>query len=60
MKDLKDPSIGIVMLTNKVKRLFVFAYFIANNGNDEAGIKINKKYFLPRGEFKKLQWKKLL
>ena len=35
-----------------VKRLFVFAYFIANNGNDEAGIKNNKKYFLPRGEIK--------
>ena len=35
-----------------VKRLFVFAYFIAENGNDEAGIKNNKKYFLPRGEIK--------
>ena len=35
-----------------VKRLFVFAYFIADNGNDEAGIKNNKKYFLPRGEIK--------
>ena len=33
-----------------VKRLFVLAYFIANGGNDEAGIKNNKKYFLPRGE----------
>ena len=35
-----------------VKRLFVLAYFIADGGNDEAGIKSNKKYFLPRGEIK--------
>ena len=35
-----------------VKRLFVLAYFIVNGGNDEAGIKDNKKYFLPRGEIK--------
>ena len=35
-----------------VKRLFVLAYFIADGGNDEAGIKNNKKYFLPRGEIK--------
>ena len=35
-----------------VKRLFVLAYFIADGGNDEAGIKDNKKYFLPRGEIK--------
>ena len=35
-----------------VKRLFVLTYFIANNGNDEAGIKNNKKYFLPREEIK--------
>ena len=35
-----------------VKRLFVFAYSIADGGNDEAGIKINKKYFLPIGEIK--------
>ena len=35
-----------------VKRLFVLAYFIADGGNDEAGIKGNKKYFLPRGEIK--------
>ena len=35
-----------------VKRLFVLAYFIAGGGNDEAGIKSNKKYFLPRGEIK--------
>ena len=33
-----------------VKRLFVLAYFIADGGNDEAGIKDNGKYFLPRGE----------
>ena len=35
-----------------VKRLFVLAYFIADGGNDEAGIKSNKKYFLPREEIK--------
>ena len=35
-----------------VKRLFVLAYFIAENENDEAGIKNNKNYFLPRGEIK--------
>ena len=35
-----------------VKRLFDLAYFIANNGNDEADIKDNKKYFLPKGEIK--------
>ena len=34
-----------------VIKLFVFAYFIAENGNDETGIK-NKRYFLPRGEIK--------
>ena len=34
-----------------VKRLFVLAYFIAkNNAINKAGIKSNKKYFLPRGE----------
>ena len=34
-----------------VKRLFVLAYFIAaNDANNEASIKNNKKYFLPRGE----------
>ena len=32
-----------------VKRLFVLAYAIAANGNNEAGIKNNKKYFLQRG-----------
>ena len=31
-----------------VKRLFVFAYFIVDCGNDDAGIKDNKKYFRPR------------
>ena len=35
-----------------VKRLFDLAYFIANNGNDEADIKDNKKYFLPKREIK--------
>ena len=34
-----------------VRRLFVLVYFIANDGNDEAGIK-KRKYFLPRGEIK--------
>ena len=35
-----------------VKRLFVLAYFIAADANadEEAGIKNNKKHFLPRGE----------
>ena len=35
-----------------VKRLFVFAYFIAagNDADQEVDIKDNKKYFLPRGE----------
>ena len=36
-----------------VKRLFVLAYFIANSRNDEAGIKDNRKYFLPRGIIEK-------
>ena len=32
-----------------VKRLFVLAYFIAqNDANNKAGIKYNKNYFLPR------------
>ena len=35
-----------------VNRLFVLAYFIADGGNDTAGMKHNKKYFLPRGEIK--------
>ena len=36
-----------------LKRLFVLAYVIAvNNVNDEAGIKDNRKYFLPRGKIK--------
>ena len=41
-----------------VKRLFVLAYFVAapaaagGNTDDTAGIKNNKKYFLPRGEIK--------
>ena len=34
-----------------VKRLFALAYTIAANAaNNEAGIKDNKKYFLPRGK----------
>ena len=37
-----------------VKRLFVLAYFVTagNDADQEAGIKDNKKYFLPRGEIK--------
>ena len=37
-----------------VKRLFALAYFIASsdNADQEAGIKDNKKHFLPRGEIK--------
>ena len=35
-----------------VRRLFVLAYFVSSNANDEAGIKGNKKYFLSRGEIK--------
>ena len=35
-----------------VRRLFDLAYFVSSNANDEAGIKGNKKYFLPRGEIK--------
>ena len=34
------------------RRLFVLAYFVSSNANDEAGIKGNKKYFLSRGEIK--------
>ena len=34
-----------------VRRLFVLAYVVAAGAaNDEAGIKDNRKYFLPRGE----------
>ena len=36
-----------------VRRLFALAYDIAAGAaNDEAGIKNNRKYFLPRGEIK--------
>ena len=35
-----------------VERLFALAYSIPNGGNDEAGIKNNRKHFLPRGEIK--------
>ena len=41
---LLSPSFQVV------KRLFVLAYFFAGNGNNEAGIKENKRYFLPRGK----------
>ena len=34
-----------------VKRLFALVYVIATNAaNNEAGVKDNKKYFLPRGK----------
>ena len=43
----------LVALFQGFKRLFVLAYVIAvNNVNDEAGIKDNRKYFLPRGKIK--------
>ena len=36
-----------------VRRLFVYAFVVAAGAaNDEAGIKENKKYSLPRGEIK--------
>ena len=35
-----------------VRRLFALAYAVAASANDEAGIKDNRKYFLPRGEIK--------
>ena len=36
-----------------IRRLFVLAYVVAAGAaNDEAGIKDNKKYFLPREEIK--------
>ena len=36
-----------------VRRLFVLAYFVAAGAaNDKAGVKDNRKYFLPRGEIK--------
>ena len=35
-----------------VQRLFFLAFLIADGGNEEAGIKDNKKYFLPRREIK--------
>ena len=35
-----------------LSKVFVLAYFIAVGGNDEAGIKSNRKYFLSRGEIK--------
>ena len=50
---VKDQGTNIYQLPSAsfqgVKRLFVLAYPIAvNTGNNEAGIKDNKKYFLPR------------
>ena len=37
----------------RVRRLFVLGYVVATGAaNDEAGIKDNKQYFLPRGEIK--------
>ena len=43
--ELLNPSF------QSVRRLFVLAYVIAAGAaNDEAGIKNNEKYFLPRGE----------
>ena len=58
-----NPAIMIIKATNiyellnasfqGVRRLFVLAYVVAAGAaNDEAGIKDNKKYFLPRGEIK--------
>ena len=48
LKDLFNASFQCV------KRLFVLAYVIGagNNVDQEAGIKDNKKYFLPREEIK--------
>ena len=39
-------------LVHHLKVLFWFSYLLASGGNadEEAGIKDNKKYFLPRGE----------
>ena len=59
----QKPAIVIEKGTNKyellnasfqgVRRLLVLAYVVAAGAaNDEAGIKDNKKYFLPRGEIK--------
>ena len=40
-------------LFQEVKRLFVLAYAISTNASDnKAGIKGNKKYFLPKEEIK--------
>ena len=37
----------------EVRRLFALAYVVAAGaGNDEAGVKDNKAFFLPRGEIK--------
>ena len=53
---------------SSVRRLFVLAYVVAAGAaNDVAGIKDNKKYFLPKGDIKNYSvmidndcWKKLL
>ena len=52
-----EKGINIYELLNAsfqgVRRLFVLAYVVAAGAaNDEASIKDNKKYFLPRGEIK--------
>ena len=53
-----EPRKNLYKLLNAsfqgVKRLFVLAYVMVagDNADDEAGIKDNKKYFLPRGEIK--------
>ena len=52
-----EKGINIYELLNAsfqgVRRLFVLAYVVAAGAaNDEAGIKDNKRYFLPRGEIK--------
>ena len=49
----KGTNIYEILITSfqGVKRLFVLAYVIvADAANNEAGIKNNRKYFLPRGE----------
>ena len=49
----KGTNIYEILITSfqGVKRLFVLAYVIAADAaNNEAGIKNNRKYFLPRGE----------
>ena len=54
LKKVIEQGKNIYELLNGVKRLFVFAYVITagNDADQEAGIKDNKMYFLPRGEVK--------